>query len=343
MIDQSTVQRAVLATDGSAHSLAAASFAGALAWSTDAAISIASVVEAPNPSDLPISKWEEKALADWRQIVEYVHTTERDEAQRSIDEAASALRARHPDLHIDEVMCFGQPAAELLALARETKSELIIAGARGRTVLEGLLLGSVSEALVTEAPCPVLIVRDAISELRVVVVVLRTVEDADRLAEACLRLPLPATTRVTAITAGAPRPHGDSTRRFTDEKMEALLADWDEAEQAETTAAGKRFIERMHAGDPERSVTTRVVHGVAAIRVRITGRCCSSVAGGGRSAQGRSHHCRRQGTPRIRRQTGSRKRLAQAGTTCIDGGTRRKGRRTGVNRQRQATPSALIM
>lgn len=261
MIDQTTVQRAVLATDGSAHARAAASFAAALAWSTEAAVSIASVVEAPNPSDLPISKWEEKALADWRQIVEYVHTTERDEAQRSIDEAASALRARHPDLHIDEVMCFGQPAAELLSLARESKSELIIAGARGRTVLEGLLLGSVSEALVTEAPCPVLIVRDAISELRVVVVVLRTVEDADRLAEACLRLPLPATTRVTAITAGAPRPHGDSTRRFTDEKMEALLADWDEAEQAETTAAGKRFIERMHAGDPERSVTTRVVHG----------------------------------------------------------------------------------
>lgn len=262
MSHQTTMQRAVLATDGSSHAHAATSFAGALAWPTGAAVSITSVVEAPDSSDLPISDWEEQALADWRQLVEYVHTTARDEAQRYIAEAAAALRAGHPDLHIDEVICLGKPAAELLSLARSTDADLIIAGARGRTVLASLLLGSVSEALITESPCPVLIVRDDISELRVVVVALHTVEDADRLAETCLRLPLPAATQVIAIAAGAPLPQDTSPHvRLTDKRVEALLAGWDAADRAQTAAAGERFIERMHAGDPGRSVTMRVIRG----------------------------------------------------------------------------------
>jgi hypothetical protein len=56
---QAITRRAILATDGSAHARAATAFASSLAWPAGAVISVASVVEAPNPSDLPISQWEE--------------------------------------------------------------------------------------------------------------------------------------------------------------------------------------------------------------------------------------------------------------------------------------------
>lgn len=258
----SPTRRAILATDGSVHARAATTFVGALAWPAGAVVSVASVVEAPNPSDLAISHWEEHVLADWRMIIEHSHASAREQALAYIAEAANALRAGHPGVDIDEVVCLGEPAAELLSLARSVDAELLITGARGRTVLEGLLLGSVSEALVTEAPCPVLIVREAVSEIRVVLVALRTQDDAERLAEACLRLPLSPTTRVIAVTAGAPLPAGSPTARsFAPGKADALFAAWDEAERAEAEAAGVRFVEQMRAGDPKRDVTARVIRG----------------------------------------------------------------------------------
>lgn len=256
------IQRAILATDGSAHATAATAVAGALAWPAGSVISVASVLEAPNPDHLPISHWEEQALADWRMILEYTYTSAREQAMSHLAAAAGALRARCPGVAINEVLCVGEPAAELLSLARSTSAELMIAGARGRNVLEGLLLGSVSEALVTEAPCPVLIVREETAAIRVVLVALRTPDDADRLAEACLRLPLPPATKVVAVTASAPRPPGASSGRFlAPGKTEALLAAWDEAEHAEAEAAGARFVERVRAGDPGRDVSARVIRG----------------------------------------------------------------------------------
>jgi nucleotide-binding universal stress UspA family protein len=44
-------------------------------------------------------------------------------------------------------------------IARTSGADLIILGSRGHGKLEELLLGSVSDAVVREAPCSVLIVR----------------------------------------------------------------------------------------------------------------------------------------------------------------------------------------
>ncbi|MCA9878336.1 MAG: universal stress protein, partial [Thermomicrobiales bacterium] len=239
------IQRVVLATDGSAHARAATSFAAALAWPVGAVVSVASVMEAPSLSDLPISQRDESALADWRQVLEQSYATAHEQTMAYAAVSAAVLRARHPGVDIDEVICLGEPAAELLSLARAVDAELMIAGARGRTVWEGLLLGSVSEALVTEAPCPVLIVRQETAGVRAVLVALRTVADADRLAAACLRLPLPPATKVVAVAVSAPRPPAaPAGRSFAPGKTEALLAAWDKAEHAAAEAAGARFVER---------------------------------------------------------------------------------------------------
>jgi nucleotide-binding universal stress UspA family protein len=54
----------------------------------------------------------------------------------------------------------GKPAAEILALAEEVGADLIFIGSHGKTGVERMLLGSVSERVVREAKCPVMIARE---------------------------------------------------------------------------------------------------------------------------------------------------------------------------------------
>jgi nucleotide-binding universal stress UspA family protein len=61
----------------------------------------------------------------------------------------------------------GDPAAVLLELAQQESADLIVMGTRGRTGLRRLLLGSVSQKVMTYAPCAVLTVRHPIWKSRV--------------------------------------------------------------------------------------------------------------------------------------------------------------------------------
>ena len=54
---------------------------------------------------------------------------------------------------------YGRPAACVSRVAEEVRATLIVMGTHGRTGWDRLLLGSVAEAVVREAPCPVLTMR----------------------------------------------------------------------------------------------------------------------------------------------------------------------------------------
>ncbi|MCA9879108.1 MAG: universal stress protein [Thermomicrobiales bacterium] len=256
------IKYAILATDGSPYASAATAFAGALAWPAGATISVARLLDAPDPGGLPVRCQAAPVAADWSTILEHTHPAAHEEVTSCIADAAETLRAQCPGVEIDEVFRVGEPVAELLSLARSSGAELMMVGARGRTVLERLLLGSVSEGLVAEASCPVLIVREEAAEIRVVLVALRSADDADRLADACLRLPLPPAAKLVAVTASAPQPPGGAAARpRASGAAEAPLAARGETERAGPEAAGLHFVERIRAGDPERPVTARVIRG----------------------------------------------------------------------------------
>ncbi|MBL0215269.1 MAG: universal stress protein [Myxococcales bacterium] len=53
----------------------------------------------------------------------------------------------------------GKPAEEILELAREVSADLVFVGSHGAKGFERLVLGSVSERIVREAHCPVMVVR----------------------------------------------------------------------------------------------------------------------------------------------------------------------------------------
>jgi nucleotide-binding universal stress UspA family protein len=60
-----------------------------------------------------------------------------------------------PKVPFEHRMLTGDPAAEIVRFAEEARCELIVMGTHGRTGFTRLLMGSVAEAVVRRATCPV--------------------------------------------------------------------------------------------------------------------------------------------------------------------------------------------
>jgi nucleotide-binding universal stress UspA family protein len=75
------------------------------------------------------------------------------------DELRARLEGVRPSdtaIAVEHRLCIGDAAGEIVALAREVKADLIVMGTHGRSGVGRLLLGSVAEAVLRRAPCPVL-------------------------------------------------------------------------------------------------------------------------------------------------------------------------------------------
>lgn len=80
-----------------------------------------------------------------------------DSAEKVLEGALARARDQHPGVKVTEQVAQSHPVQVLLEAAEE--ADLVIVGARGRGGFAGLLLGSVSHALVHNSPCPVAVVR----------------------------------------------------------------------------------------------------------------------------------------------------------------------------------------
>jgi universal stress protein A len=74
------------------------------------------------------------------------------------------IQPSDPKTRVKHLLVEGNPVAEILRAAEETKCDLIVMGTHGRTGLNRLLMGSVAEEVVRKAPCQVLTVKSHISE-----------------------------------------------------------------------------------------------------------------------------------------------------------------------------------
>jgi nucleotide-binding universal stress UspA family protein len=80
-----------------------------------------------------------------------------DEETRVLAEAIAGRRDLYPGLKVDLQVLRGHAGDALVRASAD--AQLVVVGARGRGGLAGLLLGSVSQALLQHADCPVAIVR----------------------------------------------------------------------------------------------------------------------------------------------------------------------------------------
>jgi nucleotide-binding universal stress UspA family protein len=79
----------------------------------------------------------------------------KDEARKLID----AIRLHLPQGNTREFVEIGGAASEIVKAAKDWPADLIVIGSHGRSGLKRALLGSVAEAVMRHAPCPVLVVR----------------------------------------------------------------------------------------------------------------------------------------------------------------------------------------
>lgn len=80
----------------------------------------------------------------------------------SVQEAGKKVAQIFPNWMIKAKATYGSPAWEILFRADDFKPDLIVVGSHGRTMLERIWLGSVSQKIVTEANCSVRVTRSEV-------------------------------------------------------------------------------------------------------------------------------------------------------------------------------------
>jgi nucleotide-binding universal stress UspA family protein len=88
-----------------------------------------------------------------------------------IEEAKAKLRdleGQVQGVRVESQVMEGDPVDMILRAAEETHSDMIVMGTHGRTALSRLLLGSVAEAVLRKAPCPVLTSKPVVARKKAV-------------------------------------------------------------------------------------------------------------------------------------------------------------------------------
>jgi len=140
----------LIATDGSQHSINAAKSAGNLLRNADKVTLLSVVAEVPGDD---AGGFEGSVYSAEEQ--EQLWNQELAEAGREVERTAAALSSATLDKRVE----VGDEAATVCRVAEQLDVDVVVVGSHGRTGLERLFLGSVSEHIVRHAPCPVLVVR----------------------------------------------------------------------------------------------------------------------------------------------------------------------------------------
>ena len=139
------MKRILVPVDGSKSANAAAAFAAGLARDGGATLELVYIYDAPTAALMGL-----EATRDIARVKEQV-------AGGSFEGALSAIG--ESDVAIAEYVAIGHPAREICAYANEQGHDMVVMGTRGRSEVKELVLGSVSQAVLHHAPCPVLVVR----------------------------------------------------------------------------------------------------------------------------------------------------------------------------------------
>jgi nucleotide-binding universal stress UspA family protein len=146
------LRRVLVAVDGSPDARTAARFVANLALPPSVTLRLVGVVEPPEyPLVAP-----ELGTPTLFEAIEQIVTERRRALDEELVTLAPELAIRAP---VEPVITEGRPAAEISRLARNGAADLIVVGARGLGPVKRLLLGSVSERVLHESDCPVLVVK----------------------------------------------------------------------------------------------------------------------------------------------------------------------------------------
>ena len=143
-------KKILVGTDFSEPSMAARRTAMELTRRLGAELLIVHVEE-----PLPAYAFSEGGLPDLPRLQEEV----RGWAERELDRLGK--EARDAGVPVRTAVLIGTPASTIVETVRAEGVDLVVVGTHGRTGLAHVLIGSVAERIVRQAPCPVLSVKSA--------------------------------------------------------------------------------------------------------------------------------------------------------------------------------------
>jgi nucleotide-binding universal stress UspA family protein len=137
-------------TDFSAHSEQAVRYASRLAERLGSELHLVHVLSeilpaGPDPLLMPV-------------MPAQFYKENEDRAREALDRVLDP--AWEKPANITRAVKWGSPVESIVSYALDHRIELLIIATHGRTGLSHVLLGSVAERIVREAPCPVLTIRD---------------------------------------------------------------------------------------------------------------------------------------------------------------------------------------
>jgi nucleotide-binding universal stress UspA family protein len=142
--------RILVATDGSESAARAVDMAAKQTKAFKGQLKIVHVVCIDN---MPLEQLKDYALREHENLADVLNTF----AEEKLVEAKKRAEALGVT-SVETSAPFGDVAETLIDAAREQQADMIFVGRRGRGRLSGLLLGSVSQKIVSVAPCPVVVV-----------------------------------------------------------------------------------------------------------------------------------------------------------------------------------------
>jgi nucleotide-binding universal stress UspA family protein len=140
--------------DFSAHSKKTVEHAAQLALLTGGSIKILHVLQMP---EYPTGYYE--AIYIQPELVAGVVETAKRDANEQLSRVVGEMAAK--GLEAQAILRVGNGYEEIVSVAKEMKSDLIIIGSRGYQDLGRILLGSTLDRVLQYAPCPVLVVKEA--------------------------------------------------------------------------------------------------------------------------------------------------------------------------------------
>jgi nucleotide-binding universal stress UspA family protein len=145
-------KRILRAVDFSESSLHALKYAMSMAQEADGQLTVLHVVEHEFPSTAVMASGEDDAV-----MTIWDFMKEREEAlRRRLEEAVAGAS---DFCSVESLMTHGRPWREVLRVATERQSDLIVMGVQGRGAADLLFFGSTTQHVVREASCPVLTLR----------------------------------------------------------------------------------------------------------------------------------------------------------------------------------------
>jgi nucleotide-binding universal stress UspA family protein len=136
------IRRILLATDLTTVSSGATDQAFELARDLGAELLIVSVIDVANTarSGQPVPRMDQRRAA-------------REHAAQAL-----VVRGRREGVSVSFLVWEGEPGPAIVDAAASEQTDLIVVGSRGRNRMERMVLGSVSDHVTRNAPCPVLVV-----------------------------------------------------------------------------------------------------------------------------------------------------------------------------------------